>query len=155
MTIAYTPFTNEDYFKFITATGRLSPKGWIDGIAPAGKGRHPVVNVSYGDAVAYCKWLSGRDGKAIYRLPTETGWELAAGYMPKDVDFNCVVEKATTTVDAYGKVRAACGAIDIWGNCWEWTSTKIAASRGIKHDDNVMVVKGGSWRSPRMSCRTE
>ena len=33
---------------------------------------HPVVNVSWNDAVAFCKWLSDREGKT-YRLPTEGG----------------------------------------------------------------------------------
>jgi formylglycine-generating enzyme required for sulfatase activity len=37
---------------------------------------HPVVNVSWTDAVAFCKWLSGKQGK-IYRLPTEAEWEYA------------------------------------------------------------------------------
>ncbi|MCX7919033.1 MAG: SUMF1/EgtB/PvdO family nonheme iron enzyme [bacterium] len=155
VSIAYTPVTNEEYFKFITATGRKPPKDWINGIMPVDKERHPVVNVSYDDATAYCKWLSDRDGKAIYRLPTEMEWELAAGHMPKDADFNCGEKNGTTPVDAYAKTLAACGAIDMWGNCWEWTSTKIATSQGIEPGKTVMVVKGGSWCSARMSCRTE
>ena len=37
---------------------------------------HPVVNVSWNDAVAFCKWLSSKEGKS-YRLPTEAEWEYA------------------------------------------------------------------------------
>ncbi len=37
---------------------------------------HPVVNVSWNDAVEYCKWLSSTTGKS-YRLPTEAEWEYA------------------------------------------------------------------------------
>ncbi|MGO8744969.1 MAG: formylglycine-generating enzyme family protein [Thermoguttaceae bacterium] len=37
---------------------------------------HPVVNVSWNDAVAFCAWLSRKEGKT-YRLPTEAEWEYA------------------------------------------------------------------------------
>lgn len=39
---------------------------------------HPVVNVSWGDAEAFCQWLSKKEGK-IYRLPTDREWSVAAG----------------------------------------------------------------------------
>jgi formylglycine-generating enzyme required for sulfatase activity len=37
---------------------------------------HPVLNVSWNDAVAFCRWLSGQES-AVYRLPTEAEWEYA------------------------------------------------------------------------------
>jgi formylglycine-generating enzyme required for sulfatase activity len=37
---------------------------------------HPVLNVSWNDAMAFCKWLSHKEGKT-YRLPTEAEWEYA------------------------------------------------------------------------------
>ena len=110
VSIAYTPVTNEDYAQFLKATGRKAPKDWDNGAMPAGKGRHPVVNVSYDDASAYCQWLSLQDRKAVYRLPTEEEWEFAAGHMPKDADFNCGERNGTSPVDAHaatsGRLRS-------------------------------------------------
>jgi len=145
--IGYAPVTNEEYAKFIAATGHPAPRNWRNGEVPEAKAKHPVVNVSYDDAVAYCKYLTDRDGgRAVYRLPTEAEWEAAAGHMPKDADFNCGENDGTTPVDAYAKTISACGAVDMWGNVWEWTATEV---------DGLRAVKGGAWDSRRTECRTE
>src|SRR5262249_8129635 len=39
--------------------------------------RHPVVNVSWNDAVMFCRWLTRQDPGWTYRLPTEAEWEYA------------------------------------------------------------------------------
>jgi len=147
VSIGYAPVTNEDYAKFIAATGRKAPRTWQNGRMPDSLAKHPVVNVSYEDAVAYCKYLTDKDGgRATYRLPTEAEWEAAAGHMPKDADFNCGENYGTTPVNAYAKTLSACGAVDMWGNVWEWTSTTVG---------NQRAVKGGAWNSRRTECRTE
>lgn len=64
--------TFDEYDSFAYAKGQLLPadQGW-------GRGRRPVINVSWNDAIAYIRWLSKRTGKN-YRLPTEAEWEYAA-----------------------------------------------------------------------------
>ena len=150
ISIGYTQVTNSEYALFLQDTGRAAPKHWERRAIPKGEEHHPVVNVSYADAEAYCKWLTKNDGKAVYRLPTEAEWELAAGHMPKDADFNCGENHSTTPVDAYKNTLSACGAIDMWGNCWEWTSTQVQ-----KRSKMQMEIKGGAWNSLRTGCRTE
>ena len=142
VSIAYTPVTNGEYAKFLQATGRNAVAS-----IQLSKANYPVVNISYNDAVEYCNWLSKKDGSATYRLPTEKEWEQAAGHMPKDADFNSGENKGITPVTAYSNTLSASGAIDMWGNVWEWTSTS--------RTQNTKAVKGGSWDSTRTDCRTE
>ena len=147
-----TPVTNAEYFIYLADTGKTAPQNWIDGSYPAEEENYPVNFISYEDAVAYCSWLTEKDGTNTYRLPNESEWELAAGHMPKDADFNCGVNEGRTPVDQYADVtRGAHGAIDFWGNVWEWTST----IRSSNNDVDMLGVKGGAWNSLRTDCRTE
>lgn len=146
--VSRTPVTNAQYAEFIAATGYSAPANWTDGSYPVGEDELPVNYVSAEDAEAYCAWLTQCDGVNTYRLPNESEWELAAGHMPKDADFNCGVNDGRTPVEEYAKVtRGAHGAVDFWGNVWEWTSTVRA--------DGSLGVKGGAWDSARTDCRTE
>lgn len=135
--IGYAPVTNAEYAAF-------SP----DFRYSAGTGNYPAVNITVAQATAYCDWLTAQDGSHTYRLPTDEEWILAAGHMPKDVSMNSGhVESGLTAVDAYSLTTGACGGIDFWGNCWEWTSTIDA--------NGLYIIKGGSWDSDRDDCRSE
>lgn len=147
VSIAYAVVTNADYEKFIRATGRKAPGDWANGIFPAGRENYPAVNVSYHDATAYCDWLSENDRMANYRLPTEQEWEQAVGHMPKDADFNAEENTGLTSAFAFADTLSAAGAVNMWGNVWEWTST-------VREGQNK-AVKGGAWDSKRTDCRTE
>lgn len=134
ISIAHTEVTNAEFAKF--------RPNWPK------RDNLPAVNVSYKDAVAYCTWLTENGNGETYRLLTEEEWEIAASHMPKDADFNSRGEDGVLSpVDAHKGTLAACGAIDMWGNVWEWTSTVRRAG--------VRAVKGGAWRTPRTDCRTE
>ncbi|WP_407934885.1 formylglycine-generating enzyme family protein [Alistipes sp.] len=135
--IGYTPVTNAEYAMF--KSGFTYDKG---------KENYPVVNITIDEAEAYCDWLTEQDRKHVYRLPSEEEWILGAGHMPKDVAMNANrVKSGLTAVDAYSQSTGACGGIDFWGNCWEWTSSTDANGR--------YIVKGGAWDSKRDDCRSE
>ena len=135
--IGYAPVTNAEYAVF-------DPGFKYD----TGTENYPAVNITIAQAAAYCDWLTMQDGTHMYRLPTDEEWVLAAGHMPKDVAMNSGhVESGLTAVDAYSQTTGACGGIDFWGNCWEWTSSMDV--------DGLYIVKGGSWDSDRDDCRSE
>ena len=120
--------TFEEYDCFIAATGRISPKdqGW-------GRGRRPVINVSWEDAIAYTEWLSAQTGER-YRLPSEAEWEYAAragsttkyswGNEIGHNRANCNAcgsqwdNEKTAPVGSFGP--NAFGLHDMHGNLWEW-----------------------------------
>jgi len=131
--MAKTPVTNAQYVAFVQATGYRQPDHWKSGKPPSGKEDHPVVYVSWHDAVAYCNWLAEITGKP-YRLPSEAEWE--KGVRGSDgriypwgnqwdvgqCNAGQVLPGYTTTrVGAYPQGASPYGLLDMAGNVWEWT----------------------------------
>jgi formylglycine-generating enzyme required for sulfatase activity len=160
--------TFEEYDAFVTATGRSKPydRGW-------GRGKRPVINVSWQDAVAYAEWLSGKTGKS-YRLPTEAEWEYAAragsatkywwGDNVGSNKANCDGcgsqwdDKQTAPVGSFSP--NGFGLYDTVGNVWEWTCSEYGAySEGKQTQCNQKVtgwrvLRGGSWFSLTLNVRS-
>jgi formylglycine-generating enzyme required for sulfatase activity len=84
-----------------------------------------VVNVSWNDAVAFCKWVSGKEGKT-YQLPTEAQWEYAcrAGTTSRyhSGDDPETLAKVANVADATAKGKLP--------DPWPWNQDRIKASDG-------------------------
>ena len=124
--------TRDQFREFVAETNHKADHNWRDpGFRQMGD--HPVVNVSWKSAVAFCNWLSKKDG-ATYRLPTEAEWEYACragsttryyfGDDPAGLQyftwFNGNADKSTHPVGE--KPANAFGLHDMHGNVWEWCS---------------------------------
>jgi formylglycine-generating enzyme required for sulfatase activity len=127
--LAKTPLTNAQYAAFVRATGYKHSKHWKGGELPSGKEDHPVVHVSWYDAVAYCNWLAEVTGRP-YRLPSEAEWEKGARgtdgriypWGDRWVPRWCKVGGIKTApVGAYPQGASPYGLLDMAGNVLEWT----------------------------------
>ena len=183
--------TNDEYARFVRATGYPAPSVrdlpliatggrdlifkelaapyvWQDHNPPAGHGSHPVVLVSFDDAMAYCRWLSEAIGR-VARLPTEAEWEKAARggvegrrYPRGDEidasrgnlleDPSAKRQRGTRPTGTYPP--NAFGLCDVVGNVWEWVSDWYSADYyslgefrdpGGPHAGSLRVVRGGAW----------
>lgn len=142
---------------------------------PKAKDNHPVTQVSWNDAVAYCEW-AGR------RLPTEAEWEYAAkngedsrGRFPWGDTFkpegeykaniwqgrfpdSSKVEDGffyTSPVGYYGETDA--GLTDMSGNVWEWTGSTFELYPGnelvrYEYSPDNKAIRGGSFQCDSTFC---
>ncbi len=135
---------------------------------------HPVIRVSWNDAVAYSEWLSKKTGKS-YRLPTEAEWEYASrggnqsrGYLysgSNKIDLVAWYDgNSGGKTHAIGEKRAnELGLYDMTGNVWEWCSDWYGkdyynVSKGKSNpigptSGTDRVRRGGSWYHAPKICR--
>ncbi len=172
--IARTPITNTQYHLFVQATDYHTPTYWDDNRFPKGLESHPVINVSWYDALAYCHWLSQMTGKTI-TLPSEAEWEKAARgnedyraypwgivFEPNRCNTTELDLGQTTPVGIFPNGASLYGCLDMVGNVWEWTRSlwgedfekpnfkypynPADGREYLKASNKVLrVLRGGSW----------
>jgi formylglycine-generating enzyme required for sulfatase activity len=165
--------TSEKYARFAEATGRRKPFHWVGGKIPAAMEKFPVYNVTWDDAVAYCKFV----GK---RLPTEAEWERAARGGVEKTMFPWGNELAqqrgrqggeesdsaesSAKRARYGYPNGAApvgsyapngfGLYDMIGNVWEWVNDwydqyyySITPDKNPPGPESGLyrVIRGGGW----------
>jgi formylglycine-generating enzyme required for sulfatase activity len=134
----------------------------------------PVENVSYEDALAFCRKLTERERAAnrlpegyAYTLPTEAQWEYAcrAGTTGDHAgNLNAMAwyygNSGGKTHGVGGKQANAWGLHDMHGNVWEWCldwrdywGRNVTDPRGVSSDSH-RVNRGGSWYDDPDYCRS-
>jgi len=179
--LARYPVTVAEYACFIHA-GRKEPKdtyGDLEWQKQLKRPDHPVTFISWDDAVAYADWLTKHTGQS-WRLPSEAEWEKAARWDPNTrtarlYPWGDTFDKkrcntfesgkgTTIPVDSYPSGASPCGAQEMAGNVWEWTSSVLKSYPYSQSDGRIATnptesraLRGGSWlnfaRVARTACR--
>lgn len=164
--------TYAEYDKFARANKRKLPKS-----TGLDRKLHPVADVSWDETLAYTKWLSKQTGKN-YRLLSEAEWEYVAragsrtsywwGTTAGSSNAHCFDCKSDFNTSKPAKVGTykpnAFGLYDTAGNLYEWVHDCYHRNyKGAPDDGSVWeggdcenrIVRGGAFRSPASSMRSE
>ncbi|MCP4468089.1 MAG: SUMF1/EgtB/PvdO family nonheme iron enzyme [Halieaceae bacterium] len=170
--IARYPVTNAQYLAFIDDGGYKNKRWWqglskrvTEPVSPNwNQSNRPREKINWYEAIAYCRWLSGKLGYAV-ELPKETQWERAASgttgrtypwgdvYKSGYANVNEIRKKAgfyyleqTSSVGIYPQGASSEGVHELIGNVWEWCLNKYENPENEALEGNVpWVLRGGSW----------
>jgi formylglycine-generating enzyme required for sulfatase activity len=171
--LSKTPVTNTQYATFVQAADdHRPPKYWEGEKPPRGKEEHPVIYITWHDAMDYCRWLAKVTGKP-YRLPSEAEWEKGARgshgriwpWGNQWAEERCNSKEGgkgdTTPVGTYYPRGASpYGLLDMAGNVLEWTRSLyrdypyvLKDGREEPEAKGSPVLRGGAFNSDRRGVR--
>jgi formylglycine-generating enzyme required for sulfatase activity len=161
------PLPKRDQDGWIRRLQKDSPEFWDDPDVGIVRPNHPVVGVSWYEAVAFCAWLTQHlnDGY-LYRLPSEAEWEFAArgaerriyawgNELPDGERANYQRNaEYTSAVGCYPAGTTPEGLLDMAGNVWEWTRSEYrnypyapddGRESGSDPAQKTFTLRGGAW----------
>jgi len=164
LTSIETEVTYEQYDYYVQAQQRSGQQIESPETGKSGRGKQPVVNVSWRDAMAYATWV-GEQTQRSCRLPTEAEWEYAARARTQtaypwgdDLGFNntncngCGSQWDGQQAAPVGQFDAnQFGLHDMSGNVSEWTCSSWrdrfdgSEQKCITKDAYARVLRGGAW----------
>jgi serine/threonine protein kinase len=160
------PVTNKEYLFFLKENNMV--ESHIEKLCIT-KENHPVVGISWDEAMLYCAWIGGE-------LPTEAQWEKASKGIKNSIypwgnefNINCTnIENSigqTVPVNSYSEGISSYGCYQMSGNTWEWCRDDFIDNFYKKRESkkknpvaltnsDTKVIRGGSFNFVHSSARS-